>query len=467
MGLFSWFRSNDSTDMKLVTNSVDSGSIREVEENGDRIFVAEDVPFVRAQELAGGYVPAAHIRKSVADWDVPLTVNHPRNDSGDIVSANTQTGQTVTVGQTANASVDGEVVSADLRINADRAAGVGPDGAAIVDALENGDGIEVSSQYFADDLPPGVYDGEYRERVEGHLQPDSVALLPHTEGVCSLPDCGIAPEPGVTANADVDNKHLSVTAAPDDNRDEAGLVRRGLAYLGAAVSENEPATGEAAEPATANCECGCHESNESTADERAESRDGDSDSDNPTGNNMVEVDKETLISSISSQIDLDASTLQELDDDAIRVLYQSAVKGDNSSDGDSSDDGGGGGGEEMAPQQPPTGNTGAPDAIPDEVAAGEMTLDEYIDDRISSNSDDAEKEQMVDRIVANSAQLGADDRDDLLGTSQSVLEGMVADLDSGSPGLPGSTGTTANAATPTGGNDPDLDEFGTGVIAND
>lgn len=474
MGLLSWFRSDDSTDtdMRLVTNSIDSGRIREVTEDGDQIFIAEDVPFIRPQELAGGYVPESHIRQSASDWTVPLTVNHPRNSDGDIVSANTSDGRAITVGESTNPhqTDDEPGVAADLRINADRARELGSEGQALVDSLEHGDGLEVSSQYFADELPAGEYDGEFRERAEGHLRPDSIALLPQSEGVCSLPDCGIAPT-GVTANSSgndgklrINDKHLSVTAIEAEaNGDvDEGLVERGLAYLGAAVSDDDTATGEAA----ANCaDCDC---DASASDERAESRDA-----TPTKNQstMVDIDRETIVSSVSKQVDLDASTLQELDDESIRIIYESAVKNADSSDDGDDGDGGGAPDEEnptgsMNPE--PTGNRGIdPDAVPDAVASGEKTLDEYISDRISANEAKSEKEEAVDDIVANSAKYGEDDRDELLDVPMSMLEDFRSSINTGTPGLPGSTGATANASAPGSVDEPDIDEFSTGVISHD
>lgn len=474
MGLFSWFRSDDSTtDMRLVTNSIDSGRIREVTENGDQIFVAEDVPFIRAQELAGGYVPEAHIRASADEWTVPLTVNHPRNSAGDIVSANTSDGRAITVGESEDPQLteDEPGVAADLRINADRARELGGEGQALVESLEDGDGLEVSSQYFAEDLPAGEYDGEFYERVEGQLQPDSIALLPQSEGVCSLPECGIAPE-GVTANAtgndgrlQINDQHLSVTAIEaSDDVDDEGLIERGLAYLGAAVSDDKDIE-TATRGATSNCaDCDCEAS---TSDERAESRSDATPTENQS--TMVDIDRETIVSSVAKQVDLDASTLQELDDESIKIIYESAVKNADSSD-DDGDDGGDSPDENpnasMNPE--PTGNSHIdPDAIPDEVASGELTLDEYISERISANDEQTDKEQTVDEIVANSAEYDADDRDDLLDTPQSMLDRIQSGIDAGSPGLPGSTGATANASTPGTVDEVNVDEFSTGVISND
>jgi len=201
--------------MRLITNSVDTDRVEETVIDGDRYLIAKDVTFLQPQRLAGGYVPASHVANSAPDWDgEPLGVNHPRDDSGRVVSFNSPEGQRVTVGHARNPErkSDGSV-SADLAVNADQAVELGGEAADIVEALENGDPLEVSSQYFADPLPPGVYDGQYREQVEGNLDPDGIALLPNKKGVCSLPDCGFDPAGKATANSD----QIRLPVAPTDD----------------------------------------------------------------------------------------------------------------------------------------------------------------------------------------------------------------------------------------------------------
>lgn len=200
----------------LVTNSVDTEDVEERTIDGDRHLVATDVTFIQPQRLAGGYVPRKHVEASAPEWDgQPLGVNHPRDDAGSVVSFNSDIGQQVTVGQATDPTRNSNgSVSADLAVNADRAAEIGGEAQDIVAALEDGDPLEVSSQYFADPLDPGVYDGQHRDEVEGNLDPDGIALLPNKQGVCSLPDCGFNPS-GATANS-ADEGTLRVPTRADD-----------------------------------------------------------------------------------------------------------------------------------------------------------------------------------------------------------------------------------------------------------
>lgn len=556
--------------MKLITNSVDASNVREVTDDGSRWLVADDVRFIKPQVLNGGYVPEQHVRQSTNDWDgQPLTANHPKNDADQLVSANTEYGKQATVGEARSPTenADGSV-SADLWVDADRAESQGAAGEAIITALESGDGLEVSSQYFADDLPPGVYDGEYYDKAEGNLSPDSIALLPSSKGVCSLPDCGIAPDGGATATANSRDQHLSVTAEPTANGSgeptpDPTLIQRGLAYLGAAMPDI--ATGWASEsPLTANKSAatvsftdtkgGELDKSELDADEHTLSdhylfgsgdtkgdysypvvdaagnlRRGNVDSawglgarggvsedklksrlktlgkefdSNPipddayqTSNEQddsrsgesgrgaggsPDMEREELINEITANSEIEASSLEGMGDTCLQTTHESIV-GNSEDETDPGDDETEAGGEDSEDEtesehetdpdmdETNTDTVEVPtDAIPDAVASGEKTFGEVVDERITANEQQNEKERVADEIVANSSEYDTDDRDDLLDTPLSMLEKLRDGIDAGSPGLPGRSGATANAATPGADDDDvDMDDFGTGVIGDD
>lgn len=439
--------------MRLVTNSVDASNIKEQQIGGTRYYVAEDIPFIRAQELAGGYVPSDHVTESAPGWHgEPLPLNHPRNDAGQIVSANGSEGERVNVGQVENPKVtdDGTGVKGDLRINVDRAESLGPEGRDLVESLENGDGVEVSSQYFADDLPAGNYDGEYRSNVEGNLQPDGVALLPSKKGVCSLPDCGVAP----TANEATppgDDRHLSVTAEtqPDDDGAESNgveLIRRGLSVLSGAV------TPDGGETPTANCGDCDGDCDACSGDKRPTDNE---DSDN--SNNMastVDLDQEMVVEMISEQTELDSETLSELDSDSLKTIYQSAVKGSSSSD----DPDGKEQEREMVREERPVGNA---EELVDEM---EDRLDDIVEEKISANEEQTEKERLADEIVANSAEYDNERRDELVATPTSVLNDIHDSVTTETSGLPASSGPSANADVTANSDAVDIDDVGSGVI---
>jgi len=215
--------------MRLVTNSVPANKVEQTE-FGWRI---NDVPIVKPMVLSGGYVPEWSIKETAEAWtDTPPTLNHPRNQKGEPIAANKK--PELKLGRIENAHYDGEFVRGDMVINEADLVNLGGEALDIRDALENGDPLNVSSQYVPKDLPPGEYDGEFRQNVEAIAEPDSVAILPNRRGKCDLQDgCGINPQ--MVANAGV-----SLTATTDDGETPEGMAMRanktvdGIEYSGTA-----------------------------------------------------------------------------------------------------------------------------------------------------------------------------------------------------------------------------------------
>jgi len=153
-----------------VANSVGPQQVRET----DSAYIIEDVPIVRPMELAGGYVPEQSVRDTAGAWDgTPATLNHPRNERGEPVAANRQ--PETHLGDAEETYYDGTHVRGNIRVEKGRLNSVGGEATDIRRALENGEPIDVSSQYAAEPLPPGQYDGEHRSNVERITRPDSVA----------------------------------------------------------------------------------------------------------------------------------------------------------------------------------------------------------------------------------------------------------------------------------------------------
>ena len=247
----------------LIANSVTPDQVEERTIDGRRHLVAKDVTFIRPMRLAGGYVPREHVANSAPDWDrSPLTINHPKNlpdrpwydpgHGGYYVSANKtpEVREQKVIGHAQAPSRNGDgSVAADLAVDVEKVESLA-DGQAVADedvtaaeqlleALQNGESFNVSSQYFPNPLPAGEYDGAHRDEVEAIANTDSIALLPTKDGVCSLEDgCGFQPEQA-TANADADTIRAPVanadsvdvevgdrvTWASQGDRPAAGVVR--------------------------------------------------------------------------------------------------------------------------------------------------------------------------------------------------------------------------------------------------
>ena len=227
-----------------LTINADIEGIREEQRDGQRYLVAQGVRIIRPMQLSSGYVPEKSIERSVSlenthnstGWDVPATLNHPRNvanaewhdpsrpEDEVVLASNDGVVEALGLGQIENQSVEetncgDSVVVADIAVNADKAEAMGGEAEDVVaelEAIQNGeDGqLDVSTQYVGTELPPGKYDGEHHAQVEAIVAPDSVAILPNKSGACSVADgCGIAtPEsaPVVAANSETDQElHVS------------------------------------------------------------------------------------------------------------------------------------------------------------------------------------------------------------------------------------------------------------------
>lgn len=221
-GLSRGDQSANSMDIEytLVTNSV---SPTKVEDNGDH-YLIQDVPIVKAMQLAGGYVPEWSIEETANAWagTVP-TLNHPRDNQGEPIAANRK--PELHIGDVVESYFDGEFTRGDIKITKNDLNRLGGEAEQIKANLENGNPIDVSSQYKAEQLPPGEYDGQYRENVERIVEPDSVAILPNKTGKCTISDgCGINPE--MVANADV-----SLTCTDDPSGEDVGQTQTMQANL--------------------------------------------------------------------------------------------------------------------------------------------------------------------------------------------------------------------------------------------
>lgn len=241
--------------MHTTINQDETTTVREETRDGDRWLVAEQIPIVRPMELSNGYVPERSVANSLrrrnthggTGWEgVTATLNHPRNspefpwhdparpDDEVVLAANDAVRERLGLGQLENQTWDGEFVRVDVAVNADRAAAMGGEAEAVVNALEEGRELDVSTQYVGSQLPAGEYDGERRDRAEAIVSPDSLALLPSESGACSIEDgCGIAPpsSPVATANAEdgdlwVRTGHYPAAQRTHTERSMGGMLRR-------------------------------------------------------------------------------------------------------------------------------------------------------------------------------------------------------------------------------------------------
>lgn len=199
--------------MKLYTNSVSGDQVREETRDGTDYLVAP-IRFIRSMDLHRGYVPNDEVEKSTDDWqDIPIVPTHPKHN-GDFISVNSEHSDQPEYGFITNPESDEKdgdvVVEGEVWVNIDTAQELGDEPEDVVEALQNGQNVQVSSAYGGTELPAGEYDGEVHANVKGNLSPDHVAVF--TDGGlarCKLGDgCGAGP---IAAN------EVMVNALTDDS----------------------------------------------------------------------------------------------------------------------------------------------------------------------------------------------------------------------------------------------------------
>lgn len=223
-----------------------NANIEEEERDGVRYLIAKGITIAKNQQMDKGYLPTDSIEKSTelenthggTGWNgVPITLQHPRNESGKpwyttdkpdgkaILSSNAGVVEEYGIGQLESQRVDGGELVTDLAFNTEKLSDIGSKGDAVMTALEDDEPLDVSTQYATTRLPPGEYDGEYREQAAAIVAPDALAVLPDSSGRCSTEDgCGVNPVAapiGVAANVELDTGHVSTN-------DAEASVRRGL-----------------------------------------------------------------------------------------------------------------------------------------------------------------------------------------------------------------------------------------------
>jgi len=180
-----------SIDLALL-ESVTNATARREWRDGRAYLVAPVsllVPGVLSGSKGALYYPPDEIARNVDAWDgVPLTIGHPQVN-GQNVSAKASGKHVGTVHAPAirNGKLAGEGWFDVERL---RAADV-----RVLDALERGDRIEVSTGLFTSNEPAPLgasHNGRPYDFIARNYRPDHLAILPDQVGACSVSDgCGV------------------------------------------------------------------------------------------------------------------------------------------------------------------------------------------------------------------------------------------------------------------------------------
>ena len=194
-GTFHMAKPNKPIEIKLIANgSISNAAIREEMYNGRPHLVVPIVALVEGVHK-GAYYPASELGKVPQAWNgVPITINHPRNDKGVLVSASStpDIAESVRVGQYFAAAYDAALAKlrGEAWVDIAKTQATAP---ALLTALRAGQPVEVSTGLWSDaDGVSGMWNDEAYSTTYYNFRPDHLALLPGGTGACSWADgCGV------------------------------------------------------------------------------------------------------------------------------------------------------------------------------------------------------------------------------------------------------------------------------------
>lgn len=164
-------------------------NIRRETLNGRDYIVAPMVMMtegVHAGSNGALYYPAKELASAVPAWNhKPIVVYHPVQNGRNVSAADPIVLDQQAIGLVLNTAWD-EKQRAEAWIDTEAAKRV--DGR-VLEALENGKMVEVSTGLFTDNVyEPGEFGGKEYEYVACNHRPDHLAILPDKKGACSIED---------------------------------------------------------------------------------------------------------------------------------------------------------------------------------------------------------------------------------------------------------------------------------------
>jgi len=173
----------------IIANLSGPEGVRHTVHEGKDTLVVPVVMIVEGV-LNGALLTQYEFGKYPESWNgIPVPVLHPE-DRGEPISANKPDVIERIVGRIFNTWVDNGKLKAEVWIDVEKAKRMGH--GQMMEALESGQTVEVSTGYFSEDRAMvGEYNGKEYMSQHINIRPDHLALLPGQIGACSVADgCG-------------------------------------------------------------------------------------------------------------------------------------------------------------------------------------------------------------------------------------------------------------------------------------
>lgn len=178
----------------LTTHSTTTANYARREIHEGREHLVAPVTAIIEGVLNGELAPAEEIGRYVNSWNgIPLPINHPTKNNVPVSANSPDLIQSQSVGRFFNARFDGKALKGEIWVDIDKATNLGGEALEVINRLENGLPLEVSTAYFNDiEEVSGTFNGKSYNGIQRNLRPDHLALLPNDIGACSFEDgCGV------------------------------------------------------------------------------------------------------------------------------------------------------------------------------------------------------------------------------------------------------------------------------------
>lgn len=199
------------TSIQFAVNQILGTTRRET--RGGREFLIAPVVAIRAGVLNGELVTAEEVEKYPEAWNGrPVPLGHPMVN-GDPISANTPEQDEAHPARLWNVVAENGALKGEIWVDLEKARALGGDALEVVNRLDAGKPIEVSTAYFRDLEPKsGKINGARYSSIAHNLRPDHLAILLHEVGACSWKDgCGT---PRVNMKTNVTHTGVMVALYP-------------------------------------------------------------------------------------------------------------------------------------------------------------------------------------------------------------------------------------------------------------